>query len=390
MATAKLTTKSSPVDADELSRQLSALRPNSSNSSFDRDNKSTSYETDDVSFSRHDDTTPITASSSRPTTGMSSVTTQESANPDAVSSREGTDVSQRSADSHRTSLSVSRETSQFSSQEERAKSRELSFRDGCVSKTGNSEDNNYYDEDDFEDYDGISDGDTDLASHRSSRTTSRISTSRQPSHASHRPDDDGDLSNSDTDIDNSDVDENRKDKLEKENSVLIEKDGKFELVDEKELTSDQRIALGLTDEKRGATNSSKKKQRKSTTHNKLKLPADQQQQRVHKTSNLEEFPNLRSEYAMSEQQKEMKTRRISVMQMLRHEEKEKIKQEEEQKQVAADKSFKVFFLKSFFSSLLFVFLNKQDISFFLNLPLHTRGSREIIIKFNKKKKPGIS
>ena len=48
-----------------------------------------------------------------------------------------------------------------------------------------------------------------------------------------------------------------------------------------------------------------------------------------------------SAYGMSEQQKEMKVRRISVMQMRRQEEKERTKQEDEEKKKAADKSFKV-------------------------------------------------
>ena len=90
------------------------------------------------------------------------------------------------------------------------------------------------------------------------------------------------------------------------------------MVDEKDLTADQRSALGLK------------------PANALNVP----QSRVRKSSNSE-FAHLKSEYAMSEQQKEMKFRRISLMQMRRQEEKDKVKQEEEEKKVAADKSFKV-------------------------------------------------
>lgn len=113
--------------------------------------------------------------------------------------------------------------------------------------------------------------------------------------------------------------------LEKEDSVLIEKDGKFELVDEKDLTADQRNALGL-----------KPKQKSERKQSQLKVPNG----RVRKSSNPE-YDHVQSSYAMSEQQKEMKSRRISVMQMRKQEEKQRLKQEQEEKQKAAEKSFNV-------------------------------------------------
>ena len=299
------------TSADELSRELSALSTTSSNQSISNNNADSDSS---ESISQHD--TVMSASSSRPTTaGMSSVTTP------GVSSRESTGVPRQNSGNDESEYeSVSRENSVYSetiregtinddkdnSGDKRQSSAASSYGREQTSRISHRDNGDNYDDydDDFEVDDSGS---------------SSQSSSRQQSFVS-RPNE----SESDGDS-NGGVADDGGPKMEKENSVLIEKDGKFELVEEKDLSSDQRSALGLTTIARG-------KQKP----NALDVP----KARVRKSSNPE-FAHLKSEYAMSEQQKEMKSRRISVKQMLRQEEKEKSKQEEEEKKSAADKSFKV-------------------------------------------------
>ena len=299
--------------ADELSRELSALSTTSSNQSISNNNADSDSS---ESISQHD--TVMSASSSRPTTaGMSSVTTP------GVSSRESTGVRRQNSGNDESEYeSVSRENSVYSQTIREGTINDDKVKDNSGDKRQSSAASSYGREqtsrishrdngDNYDDYDDDFEVDDSGSSSQSS--------SRQQSFVSRPNESESDGESNDAVADDGGP------KIEKENSVLIEKDGKFELVEEKDLTSDQRSALGLTTIARG-------KQKP----NALDVPKT----RVRKSSNPE-FAHLKSEYAMSEQQKEMRSRRISVKQMLRQEEKEKSKQEEEEKKSAADKSFKV-------------------------------------------------
>lgn len=118
--------------------------------------------------------------------------------------------------------------------------------------------------------------------------------------------------------------------------MLIEKDGKFELVDPDEVKAEYYDMLGLpvSDEKQPS------KKGGSVGKNTKKSP--NRPSRV-STSNAA-YLHVQSEYGMSEQQKEMKKKRISIVHMRKQEEKERLRQEEEEKRIVAEKSFRVKFL----------------------------------------------
>ena len=210
-------------------------------------------------------------SSSRPTTGMSSVgTSRENTIENHIDDREDIVSRESTQDSHFSSshtkmrpdsVASSTTTSEASngavSRENTNVSLASNYSDGdgthhskALSResTGASHNTDVYNDDFQEKHDG----------------NVSVSSSRQQSFVSKTA--------TDTDENSDDEDDEDGKKLEKENSVLIEKDGKFELVDEKNLTVDQRNALGLT----------KRSKQKPNT---LGLPASDR--RIRKSSNPE-------------------------------------------------------------------------------------------------------
>ena len=274
---------------EELSREFSTLSTSSSvTSSISRKSNASTIKGEqndgDEDLSRHGTAMSDESTSSRPTSGLSSV---------ATTSRQNTVGSIRSENSSRHSERSLSRGSTIRNDDEETKNDSVSRESSVVSSQ------NGYD-DDF---------------HDDEESSPSSASSRQQSFVGKSP------SNENSD----DSEDEGNGKMEKENSVLIEKDGKFELVEERDLTIDQREALGLT----------KREKQKPNT---LNIPASSG--RVRKSSNPE-YAHLKSEYGMSDQQKEMKSRRVSVMQMRRQEERKRIRQEEEEKKKAADKSFKV-------------------------------------------------
>ncbi|XP_066925255.1 coiled-coil domain-containing protein 181-like [Clytia hemisphaerica] len=273
---------------DELSRDFSTLSTSSSvTSSISRKSNASTLKDDQdgEDLSRQGTTMSDESTSSRPTSGLSSV---------ATASRQNTVGSLRSENNSRQSQRSLSRGSTIRNDDPEVKNNSVS-RESSVLSSRNGYDDDFHDDEE------------------SSPTSA---SSRQQSFVGKSPSNDN---SDDTESESEDMG-----KMEKENSVLIEKDGKFELVEERNLTIDQREALGLT----------KREKRKPNT---LNIPASSG--RVRKSSNPE-YAHLKSEYGMSEQQKEMKFRRVSVMQMRRQEEKERMKQEDEEKKRAADKSFK--------------------------------------------------
>ena len=136
-------------------------------------------------------------------------------------------------------------------------------------------------------------------------------------------------------------------RLEKEDSVLIEKDGKFELVSPNDLKADYYDLLGLPEEKPRRKPSSAKVASKSK---KVEVP----NRPSHSSLSTSPYAHIQSSYAMSEQQKEMKKRRAALIKLRKEEEKERKKEEEEQKKKAAEKCFQVML-----TSLILVFLGSE-------------------------------
>ena len=123
-------------------------------------------------------------------------------------------------------------------------------------------------------------------------------------------------------------------RLEKEDSVLIEKDGKFELVSPNDLKADYYDLLGLQEEKPRQKPSSAKVASKS-------IKAEVPNRQSHSSLSTSPYAHIQSSYAMSEQQKEMKKRRAALIRLRKEEEKERRREEEEQKKITAEKCFQV-------------------------------------------------
>jgi len=271
------------TSSDELSREISNLSTSSSHSHSDvksdgtikndKNDHGDGYSDDDFSDSDDSDGKPFRQdtseslksgkmsrqstsamsvssrpSSSRPTTGMSSVgTSRENTIENNVSeghnggevSRESTRDSKFSSSRTKkrensaasstttseasiTAAAVSRENTNVSLVSNHSDGDRASSRSSALSRgsTMASRGTGLYEDDFEEDHNGS-------ASESSSRQQSFVG-----------------KATTDADDNSEDSEEDVK-KLEKENSVLIEKDGKFELVDEESLTVDQRNALGL-------------------------------------------------------------------------------------------------------------------------------------------------
>ena len=114
------------------------------------------------------------------------------------------------------------------------------------------------------------------------------------------------------------------DELEKENSVLIERDGKFELVNPSELEAEEMEMLGIPPIVEQRTASRKVSQRPKSNTNKNP-----------------EYAHVTSAYALTQTQKEMKKRRISVRHMRMNEEKQRLVEEEEKQRIANKRSYRV-------------------------------------------------
>lgn len=113
------------------------------------------------------------------------------------------------------------------------------------------------------------------------------------------------------------IDDEQNISLEKETSILIERDGKFELVSPSDLEVDEV----------GNYKKRKPKMKEKPVQSKLieKAPG---------------YENVTSSYALTEAQMEMKKRRISVRNMRLNEEKQRRKEEEEKQRVENEKSYK--------------------------------------------------
>lgn len=225
-----------------------------------------------------------------------------------IPSRENTNISVTSSDDgNKTKLSRENTNISVTSSDDGNQAKP-SRENTNISKTnddGNQTDSKY--EDDFNDDD------------KSSRESSFMSNSSNNS------------SKSESTVDGSDEEL----KLDKEDSVLIERDGKFELVDPNELKMEYFNLLGLPEEK-----PKKKPSSAPQSREKVEVP----QRNSHSSLSKSAYAHIQSSYAMSGQQKEMKKRRINLIKVRKDEEKEKQKEEEKQRRIAAEKSFKVLFV----------------------------------------------
>jgi len=269
---------------------ISRENTNVSTSSEDSSNKKSSRENTNVSIkltSSSDDEGTDDGNQAKPSRENTniSITSSDDRN-QAKPSRENTNVSVTSSDDGN-QAKPSRENTNISV---------------TSSDDGNQADSKY--EDDFNDDD------------KSSRESSFMSNSSN------------NTSKSESTADGSDEEL----KLDKEDSVLIERDGKFELVDPNELKMEYFNLLGLPEEKPKKKPSSARQSRE-----KVEVP----QRNSHSSLSKSAYGHIQSSYAMSGQQKEMKKRRINLIKVRKDEEKEKQKEEEKQRRIAAEKSFKV-------------------------------------------------
>lgn len=144
--------------------------------------------------------------------------------------------------------------------------------------------------------------------------------------------------------------------------VLVEKDGKFELVDANEIKAEYFEMLGIKAEgnegdlskektesphKEEETSSLKSQQRPSTTPagGNRKTTARQRSTRAQSSwgerHRNNEYSNIRSPYGLSEKQLEIKKRREEAIARRRKEEEERMQEEEKRKREEAERAFQV-------------------------------------------------
>ena len=107
------------------------------------------------------------------------------------------------------------------------------------------------------------------------------------------------------------------DGFEKEDSMLVEREGKFEFIDA------QNLKVKCSDHLKKNSKGNQSYRSKPTLKN-------------------FEYHHIQSKYAMPELLQEMKKKRVSIIQTRKEEEKHRTKIEQKQKQLAAEKSFQVF------------------------------------------------